>query len=115
MLKKRLFRILKRIFFWNYPRNTWQWDALCVLILIFIFLTPKSWFVAGERRSLEGHQTPTYSTLLVSAEIVENEQDKGRLEAYVKTVTGRPDVKILDVRKRVHQDGRVLGYEVDIR
>jgi hypothetical protein len=110
-----LFDVLKKLFFWNYARNTWQWDALCVLILIFIFLTPKSWFVNGERRVIEGHQRPTISTLLVSAEVIENEKDTAKLQEQVKAVTGRTDVQVVAVRKRVGNDGRILVYEVDIR
>jgi hypothetical protein len=34
----------KNIILWRYERASWQWDLLCVLILVFIFLTPKSWF-----------------------------------------------------------------------
>ena len=101
--------------FWNYPRNTWQWDVLCVLILIFIFLTPKSWFGTGETHPTEKHQTPTISTLLVSAEVVENEGDKAQLQNRVRAMTGRSDAQVIEVRKRIGQDGRILGYEVDIR
>jgi hypothetical protein len=35
---------MKNIINWNYERASWQWDLLCVLIMCFIFLTPKSWF-----------------------------------------------------------------------
>ncbi len=35
---------MKNIINWNYERGSWQWDVLCILILAFIFLTPKSWF-----------------------------------------------------------------------
>jgi hypothetical protein len=106
---------LKKIFFWNYARNTWQWDALCVLILIFIFLTPKSWFLNGERQVLDQHQTPTLSRLFVGAEVIENEEDMAQWEERVRAITGRSQVKVIAVRKQVGQDGRVLGYEVDIR
>jgi len=107
--------VLKKMLFWNYPRNTWQWDVLCVLILIFIFLTPKSWFGTGEPHPTEKHQTPTISTLLVSAEVVENEGDKAQLQNRVRAMTGRSDAQVIEVRKRIGQDGRILGYEVDIR
>jgi hypothetical protein len=110
-----LFSILKKLFFWNYARNTWQWDALCVVILIFIFLTPKSWFANSERHPGQGHQTPTISTLLISAEVIENEKDTVRLKDQVRALTGRPDAEVVQVRKRVGQDGSVVGYEVDIR
>lgn len=35
---------MKKIINWNYERGSWQWDVLCLLILAFIFLTPKAWF-----------------------------------------------------------------------
>ena len=35
---------MKNVINWNYERASWQWDLLCVLILAFIFLTPKAWF-----------------------------------------------------------------------
>lgn len=35
---------MKNIINWSYERASWQWDLLCVLILIFIFATPKAWF-----------------------------------------------------------------------
>jgi len=70
-----LFTTLKKIFFWNYARNTWQWDLLCVVILIFIFLTPKSWFSGGERAQSMVHQSPVQRTLVLRPEVVGNEED----------------------------------------
>ncbi|CAN5518471.1 hypothetical protein BH10ACI2_BH10ACI2_06880 [soil metagenome] len=35
---------MKNIINWNYERASWQWDVLCLLILAFIFFTPKEWF-----------------------------------------------------------------------
>ena len=106
---------LRKLFFWNYARNTWQWDVLCVVILILIFLTPKSWFENSERRGSQKHQIPTASTVLVGAELVENAKDKGQVEQVVRTFTGRNDVQVLNVRKVVDKDGKTRGYEVDIR
>jgi uncharacterized membrane protein YkgB len=37
---------MRNIINWSYERGSWQWDVLCILILSFIFLTPKSWFNA---------------------------------------------------------------------
>jgi len=107
--------VLKKILFWNYERNTWQWDALCAVILIFIFLTPKSWFENGERLNTERHQKTNVSTLLVGPEVIDNEEDTAHIRDQVRAITGRSEVQILEVRKRVGQNGRTLGYEVDIR
>jgi hypothetical protein len=110
-----LLKVLRKLFFWNYARNTWQWDVLCVVILIFIFLTPKSWFENSERRGYLAHQSRTTSTVLISPELVENAEDKGQVEQVMQTFTGRNDVQVLNVRKVVDKDGNTRGYEVDIR
>jgi hypothetical protein len=110
-----LISALKKLFFWNYERNTWQWDMLCVVILIFIFLTPKCWFENGERQGHFRHQSQPASTLLVGPELIENVQDKSHIEQLVRELTGRNDVKVLDVRRVTGPDGRIRGYEVDIR
>lgn len=33
-----------RSFFWTYRRGSWQYDLIVILILAFIFLTPRSWY-----------------------------------------------------------------------
>jgi hypothetical protein len=109
-----LFTTLKKIFFWNYARNTWQWDLLCVVILIFIFLTPKSWFASGEPTQRTGHQSPV-RTMILSPEVVGNEEDKAQIVQRVKALTGRNDIEVLAVRKIPGPDGRTRSFEVDIR
>jgi len=106
---------VKKATFWTYPRTSWQWDVLCVLILVFIFLTPKSWFENSERRGYLAHQSPAVTAVLVGAELIENAQDKAEVEQVVRTLTGRNDVQVLKVRKVVDKDGKTRGYEVDIR
>jgi len=110
-----LLEILRKLFFWNYARNTWQWDILCVVILIFIFATPKSWFENSERGGLGSHQRPAATTVLVGAELVDSVEDKGRLERVVRDLTGRPEAQVVNVRKVEDKDGKTRSYEVDIR
>lgn len=111
----KLLSVLQKLFFWNYARNTWQWDGLCLVILMFIFLTPKSWFENGERRVLLAHQSPVASTVLVGAELIDNMDDKGQVERLVRTVSNRPNAEVVNVRKVVGDDGKTRAYEVDIR
>jgi len=86
-----------------------------VVILIFIFLAPKSWLGNGERARLLTHQNPAATTLVLGPEVVANELDKGQLEQRIRALTGRPDAEIIAVRKVVDQEGRTLRFEVDIR
>ena len=85
-----------------------------MVILIFIFLTPKSWFVSGERAQTTVHQSPVV-TLIIRPEVVGNEEDKGRIEHAVKELTGRTSVEVLAVRKILYPDGKTRSFEVDIR
>lgn len=110
-----LLSVLRKLFFWNYARNTWQWDVLCVVILIFIFGAPKNWFEISERGGALGHQSPAASTVLVSPELVGNAQDRAQIEQIVRTISGRNDAQVINVRKVVDKDGKTRGYEVDIR
>ena len=38
---------IKNVLLWSYGRGTWQYDALCLLIVLTVFLVPSSFF--GDR------------------------------------------------------------------
>jgi hypothetical protein len=101
----------KRVFFWTYPRTSWQWDVLCVLILVFIFLTPKSWFenTAFQR----SHATQT--TIIMPADVAGAQLDKGEIEQRAKQLSGRAGVQVIAMRERRDATGKLIAYEVDIR
>ena len=40
---------MKNFILWNHERGTWQYDVFCLLIIAFIFLTPKTWFEKREK------------------------------------------------------------------
>ena len=112
---KYILRGIKDFVLWSYARNTWQWDVLCVLILVFIFLTPKSCFVSGERQNRSGPQTQAISTIILGPEVVDNGTDRDKIAERIRAVTGRSNIDIVNVRPRVGSDGKTLAYEVDIR
>ena len=97
----------KKIVFWNYQRTSWQWDVLCVLILVFIFLTPKSWFQNSEFRPQR--------TVIISAELVGAQEDRGIIERRARELAGRPDGQVKTITPIRDSAGKLIGYEVDIR
>ena len=97
----------KKIAFWNYSRTSWQWDVLCVLILVFIFLTPKTWFENTEFRRQR--------TVIIGAELIGTQSDRATIERRAKELAGRPEGRVTAVRDRVDGTGKLIGYEVDIR
>ena len=61
------------------------------------------------------HPSPIAKTLVLTPEVVGNEEDKGRIEQQVKTLTGRTDVEVIAVRKVLDSAGKTRSFEVDIR
>ena len=96
----------KKIAFWNYSRTSWQWDVLCVLILAFIFLTPKSWFVSTP---------PVQTAVILAADIVEKREDNPEIAERAKQQLNRTHGQVVKVRPRYDDSGKVIAYEVDIR
>ena len=41
---KKIKYVCVRSVFWTYKRGSWQYDIILVVILAFIFLTPRSWY-----------------------------------------------------------------------
>lgn len=103
--------ITKKIAFWTYPRTSWQWDVLCVLILVFIFLTPKSWFANTPFQRSHVAQT----TIVMGTDVVGAQLDKAEIERRAKQLAGRPDAAVTAVRERRDDAKKLIGYEVDIR
>jgi len=97
---------MKNIILWNYERGTWQYDVFCLLIIAFIFLTPKMWF---EKREKLATQT---SRLIVKAQ--DFSLEKSEMEKRIKELSGNQNAEILQWRERKNADGETF-YEIDIR
>jgi hypothetical protein len=97
---------MRKIIEWNYQRGSWQWDVLCIVILCFIFLTPKAWF---DKREKLATQT---ARLIVKAD--DYSSDRAVLENRVKEMSGNPQAEILETRERKDAQG-VTFYEIDIK
>ena len=102
---------LKKIVFWTYPRTSWQWDVLCVLILVFIFLTPKSWFATT---AFPPNQAALV-TMVMNTDVVGAQLDRAEIERRARQQLGRPGAVVTAVRERRNDSGRLIAYEVDIR
>ena len=100
----------RKIVFWNYPRTSWQWDVLCVLCLVFIFLTPKSWF-ASTPVTPPAPQT----TVIWATDLVGSQADTAEITRRARERVNRPEGKVLRIDPRKDGSGKVIAYEVDIR
>ena len=97
---------LKDIIAWKYERASWQWDVLCLLILAFIFFTPREWF---ERRETLATRT---SRLIVKAQ--DFSPDKSEMQQRVKEISGNENAEIVEMREKRNTNGETF-YEIDIK
>jgi hypothetical protein len=101
-----MFESIKNVVLWNYRRGTWQYDVFCLLIIAFIFLTPKSWF---DKRETLATRT---SRLIVKKQ--DFSPESGALEKKVKELSGNRNAEIVEWRERRGENGEIF-YEIDIR
>ena len=121
---RKLGAAIYRGFFWTYERGTWQYDIMVILILAFVFLTPRHWF----------RDQPTVSPAISDVVLLRNEAagQVYRLRAslldvqsddtvvqsarrVLRTVTGKPvEVTRIEAVERDAQ-GQVISYAVWIR
>jgi len=78
----------------------------CLLIVAFIFLTPKTWFDKRERLA-----TQTSRLIVQSSDF---SSEKNILEKRVRELSGDPEAIVVDWRKKTNERGETV-YEVDIR
>jgi hypothetical protein len=84
---------LKRFILWDYQRGVWQYDVVCALITIFIFLAPRQWFRdqpriphASQITSLPSHGE---SVFWIEPELVASFPDSQRLDQLGRELTKR--------------------------
>jgi hypothetical protein len=95
---------LKRIILWDYNRGTWQYDVLCLLIIAFIFLSPKTWF---DRREKLATQTTRQT---VKSEDFSPDQ----LEMRTRGLNHKIQAEHHEIRETKRENGERF-YETDFR
>ena len=76
-----MFDSIKKFILWNYERGTWQYDIFCLLIIAFIFLTPKAWFEKREKLATQ------------NARLIVKTEDFTREASKQKTIKKSSDIK----------------------
>ena len=98
--------LFKKFILWSYSRETSVYVIFCLLIVAFIFLTPKEWF----------NRTDSFATRTSRLIVKQSDfsSEKAVLEQRVRDLSGNPKAEVLDWRKRQTPDGETV-YEIDIR
>lgn len=97
---------IKNFILWNYSRETSVYVIFCLVIVAFIFLTPKSWFVGRGMLA-----TRTRSITVKASEIT---IDKESIQRRVREITNEPTAEVLGWREEKNAAGETV-YEIDIK
>jgi hypothetical protein len=77
---KSIFVGIKNVLLWSYPRGTWQYDALCLLIVLTVFLVPGSYF--GDRDRVK--QKSANETGVVASRAGETYVEAAELDGFLR-------------------------------
>src|SRR5687768_6832414 len=98
--------VLKRLILWGYSLETSVYVIFCLLIVVFIFLTPKVWFTREETFA-----TQTSRLIVKQSDF---SPEKTVLQQRVRDLSGNPQAEIIGWRERQTAAGETV-YEIDIR
>ena len=130
---RTIWRVFARTVFWSYERGTWPYDVAVVLIVVFVLLSPRSWFNdrapvgpptsamvqlrdAGSTGDIRVYRVDA-SLLKVANTAREPELEHQLHEAVGKNVASLDHVKfeILRIDPVRGDDGVIAYYDVSIK
>ena len=123
---------MARTLFWSYERGTWQYDIAVGLILVFVLLTPRSWFhdqpqvglpaAPGQVELVDGSENGARQTYRVDARVLAPPEKTPALQSELHNALKRalPDLRsgrfsITNIEAIRDDKGTVIAYEVEIR
>jgi hypothetical protein len=103
---------LKRFIWWDYARATWQYDVMVLLILAFVFLTPRDFF-RDQPKASEIVRLPSENgsgVFWVEPQLLESIPENGRAARVERELRSR-----FGQREAVVHIEPIAGSEHDIR
>ncbi|HEY3742626.1 MAG TPA: hypothetical protein VGL53_22410 [Bryobacteraceae bacterium] len=105
---------LKRFILWDYQRGSWQYDVMAVLILLFIFATPRTWFRDQPRENQIELLSTDPAVYLLEPRLLEEVPETERTQRASQLVKGRwgklPN--ITKVEPIYDGEQELIGYKV---
>ncbi len=99
---RALWRGVSNTIFWSYERGTWPYDVLVGAIVLFVFLSPRTWFDDQPQLGPAGHQAQVQLLLEDPA----NPMRTYRVDAHLLSIPKRTP----ELEKETHD---VLRKNVD--
>jgi len=107
---------LKRFILWDYPRGGWQYDVMCALIVLFIFVAPRQWFRDQPRipqaAQITSLPSPGGSVFWIDTELYNSFPESERLQQLGKVVTAGSAKKqeLIRIEPILDSEQELKGY-----
>jgi len=119
---RKVWQKIRPAIFWSYRRGSWQYDLIVVIILAFIFLTPRNIFLDQPRpptvQEIESLNDDNGTLVFwVDPEVVEGsapDEVDSRLRDLLKQRSGK-NLRIVDKKPTTDVEGAVRAYLVYAR
>jgi hypothetical protein len=102
---------IKDVLLWSYARGTWQYDALCLWIVLAVFLVPSRYF--GDRdRTMQANEAGLHASKAVETYI-----EADALDAFLKAqnkagLSGNPkEAARLYLKDRLEKNVAIINLE----
>ncbi len=131
---RTIWRAILRVFFWSFERGTWPYDVAVVAIVLFVLLSPRSWFhdrppvgpppnpamvqlQGADASGLVATYRVDARLLASSIHMPESELEHDLHEAVQKNVEAlhKSRFQILRIEPVHRDDGTVAYYDVSIK
>ena len=97
---------LKNFVLWNYSRETSVYVIFCLVIVAFIFLTPKSWF--------RGRGIIATRTQFITVKPQAFPVNKDFLQRRVREITANDSAELVSWRETRNAEGETI-YEIEYK
>jgi hypothetical protein len=129
---RKLGRVLLRVLFWSYERGSWPYDVMVVAIVMFVLLTPRSWFndqpqmgapaSGAQVQLLDENSSTDIRVYRVEARLLAPPKRTPELEQETHEILSRNvqelkghTFQIVQIEPVRGADGEVLGYDVSVK
>jgi hypothetical protein len=105
--------MLRRFILWEYARGSWQYDVIVGIILVFLFLTPRSWFRDQPRIPHVSVISIPHGEFMVDPEFWTGTQEDQRMTRVTKEVrsrAGNSHLTVTSVEPFMDSDGELRFY-----
>ncbi|MBX5494668.1 MAG: hypothetical protein IRZ15_04980 [Bryobacteraceae bacterium] len=105
---------MKRFVLWDYPRASWQYDVMVILILAFVFLTPREWFRDRPRQPNSGVVTlpaeAGTSVHWVEPSLLAGVSEEKRFEKASDVIRREKRQRLVRLEPLVDSDNELRGF-----